>query len=535
MPSRMSRNVLKTIVPALLVIGFALRYYATTTTPLTWHECHIVGGAERISLRPGAVNLPHAGGSRHPPGQLYLARLGTLLLGFNIVGVRFMSVVLGTATCWIIFALVRRAWGAYPAVWSLGLLTFNGYHIGVSSDSTERNYLFFAALTIYVFWRALDEDRPWLLVAAGAVMGVGGWVAENTYFVLPPLALYVALSRRHRHWLKRRHTYAGVLLAVALFLPYIYLNLKMPSAQATLGDDYAFYQERIGRLGLSPAALALYISPLYYKLSKWISVEPVMSLVSGAILLSAIAYATVRSRDELSKMLLVIFWTFFIVFSLLASDRAEFRWAAPSLFAAVPLAGRAIHQLLTRSRICVLLAPLPLAYMVGFAMWTANVSANCYYSPIVRPGPVQLEALHLMQGLLTGAALQFDFPRLLGSPFFPARYRDYYLEQSLRVAMLADRGWIHPGLMGPSLERAALIDPDHPALGPLMEKLEQRGAEDERFKQGLAPGEPVFLREPLALLGLPRDELLRELRGMQYTYTWPQAPPPTPSEDAGAP
>ena len=516
------RKAIRAAVPLLLVVGFALRYYATTTVPLTWHECRVTGGAGLISLKPGAISLQQHGASRHPPGELYLARLGTGLLGFNIAGLRFASVVLGTATCWIVFALVRRAWGTYPAVFSLVLLTFNGYHIGVSSDATERTYLFFTAAALYAFWRALEEDRPWLVIAAGAVVGVGGWVAENSYFLLPPLAIYVALSRQQRHWLRRWHTYAGVLVAVALFVPYVWLNTRTPAQASTLAADYAFYRERIGHLGISHAALALYIAPLYYELSGWISVEPVMSLVSGGILLAGALHATFRKRDELSKMLLVIFWAFFVCFSLFASDRAEFRWAAPSLFAAVPLAGRAVYELVKRSRICAALAPLPLAYVVGFAVWTANMSDNVYYSWLIPPTPVQIAAARLMQGLYTGAAVPFDFSRVAGSPLFRARYADYYVTYYLKVADLADRGWMRASLMGPALARAARIDPDAPGLHRLLEALGRRGREEEDEEQEpTVPGlDPIFLRPPLDLLGVPAWQLERELADMQFKVIW---------------
>jgi len=529
-PGDGSTKAIRAAVPALLLVGFALRYYATTTTPLTWHEIQVVGGAEQISLKPGAVYLQQHGAARHPPGELYLARLGTVLVGRNIVGFRLMSVVLGTATCWIIFALVRRAWGLYPAVFSLVLLTFNGYHIGASSDASERTYLFFTALAMYLFWRALAEDRPWLVIAAGAVVGAGGWVAENSYFLLPPLAIYVALSPRHRPWLNRWHTYAGLLLAAVIFVPYIYWNLRTPAEVSTLSDDYAFYRQRISGLGLSHASLALYIAPLYQKLSGRISLEPVMSLVSGGILLAAVLHATIRWRDEFSKMLLVIFWVFFLVFSLLTSDRAEFRWAAPTLFAAVPLAGRALYQLVRRSRICAMLLPLPLAYIAGFAIWTANGSVNSYYSPLIPPTPVQVGADQMIQGLLTGAALHIDFPLLVGSPIFPARYRRYYLDQYLRVAELADTGWMNPELMGPALAQAARIDPDHPDLPRLMKALERRDAADKEAGRTPSVGGPMFLRRPWPLLGLPADEVERELAGMHFTYTWPGGPaaPPEP-------
>jgi|GEM_PF-1656007 len=526
-PDARTRTASRILVPALMLICFGLRYFATTTVPMPSEEIGLIDLADRISLSPGAVNLPRHGWGNQLPGQLYIAKLGTLLLGPNIAGFRFMSVVLGTASCWIMFALVRRVWGVWPAMLSLFLLCFNGFHIGVSRFAIERTYLFFSLLAMYLFWRAVQEDRPWLMVAAGAIIGVGALVSKHTFLLLPAFAVYLALSKARRCWLARWAPYAGVLVAVAICLPLVCLNLQSAEGgESRLRQDLTDHIERLGGFGITYGSLALYVPPLYYKLSGRFSVYPTMSVVSGAILLGAVLYATFARRDEFSKLLLIVFWGFVGAFSLYSSPRPEFKWAATSLFAAVPLAGGALCQLFTRSRIYALLLLLPMAYIVGFAIWVANMSSNLYYSPLIPPGPVQIVAIRMMQGLLTGAQPQYEFSSILGSPLFPARYRIYYLNQYLEVAELANAGWMNPAVMRPALERAARIDPDHPDLPRLMRALERIEAADTQAEPEPWQGGRLFLRSPFELLGVPESEVQRQMEGMSFTYSVPKDPPP---------
>ncbi|MFQ5810477.1 MAG: ArnT family glycosyltransferase, partial [Armatimonadota bacterium] len=262
------------LVPALMVVCFGMRFFASTTVPMTYDEAMIVTASARISLQPGAVNLP-MDGYGHPAGELYLARLGTVLLGHNLAGFRFVSVVLGAATCWIMFALVRRVWGFWPAALTLFLLCFNGFHIGVSRFAVEYTYLFFVALAIYLFWRAVHEERPGLLVAAGATVGVGAFTSEHTFLLLPVFAAYLLLDREKRTWYRRWQTYAGVALAILIYSPDVYWTLTHPGDLA-LADGASEFDvgDQISRLRpgrLSAAPLALYIPPLYYKLSERLS------------------------------------------------------------------------------------------------------------------------------------------------------------------------------------------------------------------------------------------------------------------------
>jgi 4-amino-4-deoxy-L-arabinose transferase-like glycosyltransferase len=463
-----------------MVVAFGLRYFAATTVPMPWEEARLVHEADAISLSPGALKLPVHTMGRHLAGQLYVAKLGTLLLGHNIAGFRFMSVVLGTASCWIVFALARRMWGAWPATLALLLMCFNGFHIGVSRFAIERTYLFFSALAIYLFWRAVQEDRPRYMVMAGGVLGVGALVSEHTLLLLPAFGLYLALSGPHRPWLRRPAPYIGVLVAVAVCAPFVYLYLTDPDLRTQLGSDYADHARRLGTLGLSYGPLTLYVPPLYYKLSGRVSEYPVMSLAGGLLLLGAVVWAHLVRRDACTTLLLVVFWVFLGVFSLFTSDRPEFKWTATSLFAAVPLGGAMLWALWRRWPAYGIAACLPLLYIGWFGCWVANRSYNAYYSPVVPPAAEHISGPQFFHGVVTGAAGCYDFPSLVGSPMFPARYRRYYLHHYVFVALLAHEGALSPALMRPALERAARIDPDHPEVARLTAALLRREAEDRQ-------------------------------------------------------
>lgn len=464
-----------------MVICFALRYFASTTAPMPYDEAMLVKATEEISLRPGAVNLP-LHGYNHPLAQLYFAKLGTLLLGHNLVGFRFMSVVLGAAGCWLIFALVRRAWGVWPAVFSLALLCFNGFHIGVSRFALERTYLFFVALALYLFWRAVHEERPGLFLAAGAAIGVGALTSEHSLFLLPIFAIYLALDGEKRKWYGRWQTYAAVVLAFAIFTPEIYWMLTNPGepgfGQGATQLDTGDQMTRLRPGHLSAAPLALYIPPLYYKFSERLSVYPVMSLAGGLMLLAGVLHATATRQNSLSKLLLVLFWLIFAGFTFTAGPLGEFKWVAMTLFAAAPLAGRMLYRLFERQALYGVLGCISLLYIAAFGIWVANHSINCYYSPLWPPSDAQVSTCRAKQDLYVIVREECDFPSLMGSPLFPARYRSYYVNRYLLAISLLyndDLPDEDPAEKLPRMLDAVLrIAPDDPEVRAWQRRVEDR-------------------------------------------------------------
>jgi 4-amino-4-deoxy-L-arabinose transferase-like glycosyltransferase len=457
------------LIATLMAVAFGIRLFAATTVPMPWEEACLVEVAGQISLAPGAVDLPIHGSGQHPAGQLYLARLGALVLGGNILGFRLMSVVLGTASCWILFALVRRVWGTWPAAFALWLLCFNGFHIGVSRSAIERTYLFFSLFAIYLFWRAVGEGRPWYMVAAGVVIGLGGLVAEHTFLLLPLFAVYLLLGRDTRPWLRRWPPWVALLAAIAVFMPYAVVNLSGPAGQSALEQDFRYDVNRLGQPGLSYGPLALYVSPLYYTLSERISRYSVMDVVSGALLLGGVLHAVFGRKDGFAKYLLVVFFGFFGLFSIFTTAEPEFKWAATSLFAAAALSGRLLHGLWQRRPLHGVVMGFALVYIAGCGIWVANASHNCYYDPLVSPSVSAIREHQSAEVWYVGRRPDYDFSAVAAGPLFPLRYTRYYLVSHIVAARLVSRGEVAPELFPLLVRRAAAIDPGDPEVQRLME------------------------------------------------------------------
>jgi len=371
--------------------------------------------------------------------------------------------------------------------------------------AVERTYLFFSVLAVYLFWRALEERRPAFMMASGAVLAGGALVSEHTLLLLPAFGGYLALSRANRRRLAEWQTWVAVLVAAAVCIPLAYMYLSNPDPHSSLYDDYGDHVQRLGRLGLGYGPLALYVAPLYYMLSDRISVYPVMSLVSGALLLGAVLRAHFGIKDELTRLLLVIFWAFVGGFSLFTGPRPEFKWAATSLFAAVPLAGRLLWELWQRRAVYGVVSCLALAYIAGFGIWVANSSHNCYYSPLLRPGQDTITDQAIEHGLYTVAWEDYDFAALAGSPFFQARYTKYYFQRYLTYALDAYHNKRDVRLARLLLQRAAQIDPDHPDVRQLAEQLRDTQAQGQA--RNVRPTKyPLPARVPAAL-----------------TVTWPRS------------
>jgi len=261
-----------------------------------------------------------------------------------------------------------------------------------------------------------------------------------------------------------------VALAFLIFTPEIHWMLTNPGDPFIQGATELDTGDQLGRLRpgrLSAAPLALYIAPLYYKLSNRLSVYPVMSIVSGVMLLAGVLHATLAKKDAFSKLLLTLFWLIFGGFTLTAGGRGEFKWVAMTLFAAAPMAGQMLYRLFERRALYGVLGCIPLAYIAGFGLSVANSSINCYYTPLAPPADKQLTDRRTMQDLYVIVREDWDLPSLVGSPFFSARYRDFYLGRYISAIELLYNDELpneEPEKLARMLEAALRIAPDDPRV-----------------------------------------------------------------------
>lgn len=152
----------------------------------------------------------------HPLLTPLVARAVEALAGPSLIALRLVVAALGSALVFLAGVLARELGGrsrsqglaALAVLVSPVFLMTNGLFQTVSFDQLA----WVAACCVLA--RALRDDRPQLLVALGAIVGLG-LLAKSTIAVFA-LALFAALlATRRRTWLATRWAWIGALLAAA--------------------------------------------------------------------------------------------------------------------------------------------------------------------------------------------------------------------------------------------------------------------------------------------------------------------------------
>jgi dolichol-phosphate mannosyltransferase len=168
---------------------------------------------------------PALGYFDHPPLVACTVALGTMVWGNTEWGVRFVNLLLWIGTV-VVVALTGRVWfgeraGAVAGLVWASLPGMLGIGFVVTPDGP---LLCFWALTMYAVSRALATERRRYWWGAGVAWG-GALLAKYYAVVLgPSLLLFLVLTPRYRHWLRRWEPWAAVGVALAVFSPVIWWN-----------------------------------------------------------------------------------------------------------------------------------------------------------------------------------------------------------------------------------------------------------------------------------------------------------------------
>ena len=158
----------------------------------------------------------------HPPGQRF-TQGGTVLA---VVLIRWLSVLMGTATAFLAYRLGRTIYPARPAVGLLtaALVAFNPMVLFINASVNNDNLvMLLSTLTLLLLVRDVQSDEPgarWgSTLLLGAILGLAAITKVSGLVLLPVAVLALALSawpaRAWKTWLLRAVAVTLVVAAIA--------------------------------------------------------------------------------------------------------------------------------------------------------------------------------------------------------------------------------------------------------------------------------------------------------------------------------
>ncbi|HEX3855669.1 MAG TPA: glycosyltransferase family 39 protein [Verrucomicrobiae bacterium] len=255
------------------------------------------------------------------PGIAWTIALGTKLFGNTVFGIRFFAVFLSTATGALIFLLARRLYDDRVALWCVVLASVIPLMaVGSILMTIDSLSVFFWALAIVIFWKALHRDKIsdwfWLGLAIGA-----GFLAKFTNGVqLGCIGFFLLWSKEHRPLLfSRKILVLGVAFGLCI-LPILWWNIQTGWVHAIALHSRSGVTNTFQ---IHPGQLLKFIGGQFGVMSPLIMAG--IFTAAGALLFQR--HTDLRVRFLLSQFLPV--YGLFMFFSLNSAGKEN--WAAPAL------------------------------------------------------------------------------------------------------------------------------------------------------------------------------------------------------------
>ncbi|MFZ5485025.1 MAG: glycosyltransferase family 39 protein [Pseudomonadota bacterium] len=165
-----------------------------------------------------------------PPMVAWAIWLGSHLFGEGELGVRAVSVAVYPVTAWLLFLLARRLFAGDPraeriAFWSgLAYATLPMVSMGAWLITTDAFLILFWSLSLLALHVALSQGRwrDWLVL--GLAVGLGLLSKYSMVFFGLGVLAYLAVSAKHRRWLRDPRPYAAMAVALVVLAPNIAWN-----------------------------------------------------------------------------------------------------------------------------------------------------------------------------------------------------------------------------------------------------------------------------------------------------------------------
>lgn len=265
----------------------------------------------------------------HPPAAAWTIRAFTLLLGDSERTVRLAAAGWSAVFCFFFFLAGRRLLGSRAALTATAVLLVSPFFsIGQTIITPDTPLVAGWIAAFYFTVRALQDERPAWLLAAGAAAGLATLGKYTGFLLLPQIFLALLLDRRGRRMLATPYPWFGAVLALLIFSPVVIWNalhgwVSFGFQFGKRGHDMHLEPVLVGRFfGLQ----ALVVSPLLF-----------------LVLLASMAASVRRWREEAMRLCALFSVPMMLLWIVVSPFHwVKMNWAVP-VYPTALLAAVAIH------------------------------------------------------------------------------------------------------------------------------------------------------------------------------------------------
>ncbi len=310
------------LMAAILLLSLFLRFYHLGSRPLYGDE--MVGTVEVSNQSLSYILTTNYGSNLYPLILHFL-----LPLGNTEVMSRLPAAIFGLLSVWGIFIVGRRILGQREAVLAAFLGAVSTPFLYFSQQARAyTGLLFFSLLTLYLFWRALAEEKKslWLLYALFMIIG-----AYTHFFLLVTLpihglfSLVLAVKKRISKKTLLFFFLAGVLVVSLTVL--IYWPTKNAPTDANIAPNFIYLMRKalasLFHTGRNINAFSLFRETVQRQFDY--STRPLLFFVNFGLLILGWIFCLKRQRREGLFLLSYLILPFFLF---VLSNPPSIYWAA---------------------------------------------------------------------------------------------------------------------------------------------------------------------------------------------------------------